>query len=166
MPTGHGHPGDFPVVGGVYMESSGLSSPTQTGSLTKVRVTNTGRKLRTTESTRSCPSPKHLFFLLADSKHSLVLRAPDPDSSDPHPHGDMPLSTSPPHWLLLFPRNLFVQQAMASQAPSFLTAPPNKPAEHPFHTEGFLPILKENRVGMIKFTKPRGGMPRPSSAVL
>ena len=33
MPTGHGHPGDFPAVGGVYMESSGLSSPTQTGSL-------------------------------------------------------------------------------------------------------------------------------------
>lgn len=34
MPTGRGHPGDFPAVGGVYMESSGLSSPTQTGSLT------------------------------------------------------------------------------------------------------------------------------------
>ena len=109
------------MVGGVYMESSGLSSPTQTGSLTKVRVTNTGRKLRTTEPTRSFPSPKHLFSLLADSKHSLVLRAPDP-----HPHGDMPLPTSPPHWLLLFPRNLFVQQAMASQAPSFLTAPPKQ----------------------------------------
>lgn len=87
---------------------------------------HSGRKLRTTESTRSFPSPKHLFSLLADSKHSLVLRAPDPHSSDPHPPGDMPLPTSPPHCLLLFPRNLFVQQAVASQAPSFLTESPKQ----------------------------------------
>ena len=30
--------------------------------------------------------------------------------------------------------------------------PPNKTAEHPFHSEVFLPILEENRVGMIKLT--------------
>ena len=30
--------------------------------------------------------------------------------------------------------------------------PPNTTAEHPFHSEVFLPILEENRVGMIKLT--------------
>ena len=43
--------------------------------------------------------------------------------------------------------------------------PPKKTAKQPFHSEVFLPILKENRVGMIKLTTTEG-MPGPFSAVL
>lgn len=91
---------------------------------------------------QALPQPTSVSFVPSGRPHPLSL-PPAPLVTG--------LPPTPTHFLVPFPRNQLAQQEMTSQAP-FLTASPNKPMEHPFHSKSFLPILKESRVGMIKLT--------------
>lgn len=97
------------------METSGLSCPTQTGSLTgQGQSDQLWDDIEDHRVHQALPQPKSAPLFPSGRPQALSL------TPDPHPGGDMPLTASC-HCLVPFPRNLLVRQA-----PSFLTAAPKQ----------------------------------------
>lgn len=100
-------------------------------------------RLGTTETTRPLPSRnQHLFFFPADPSTQPDSRPPPWQACPSHP---------PPTVGFLFQKSACAAgNGFSGSLP--LPASPKQAHRASFHCEGSLPVLRENRAGMIKFT--------------